>query len=270
MKERKIDLKEVYLYLKDFLDDDLYVYASSLSFYTIFTFIPMLFLVFTIFTTLPEFNVFYVQLKSFLFDNIIPTNKDIITTYLDTFLSNTDHVSIYGTIYLVVATGIFFHNYEFIISKIFNCKPRRLLNSMSIYFGMFLIIPFGIFGSFYISNYLQNVLEHNSYTSSINLLMIVPFLIIWTIFYIAYRYSAEVRVPKRAAVISSLVSSSIWMVAKNIFIQYALVNKTYLTIYGSFSTLLFFLLWIYVSWIIFLNGLKLSRRLRIRFLKEQT
>ncbi|RUM45870.1 MAG: hypothetical protein DSY46_01585 [Hydrogenimonas sp.] len=46
-------------------------------------------------------------------------------------------------------------------------------------------------------------------------------------------------------------------IGKNIFIYYTVHNKTYTTIYGSFSTLLFFMLWIYISWIIFLYGQKL-------------
>ncbi|MGD9654678.1 MAG: hypothetical protein AB7U44_05730, partial [Sulfuricurvum sp.] len=34
-------------------------------------------------------------------------------------------------------------------------------------------------------------------------------------------------------------------------------NKSYATIYGSFSIVLFLFLWIYASWIIFVYGLKL-------------
>jgi len=40
------------------------------------------------------------------------------------------------------------------------------------------------------------------------------------------------------------------------FIFYVMHNKTYLSIYGSISTILFFFLWIYISWAIFLHGLR--------------
>jgi len=34
-------------------------------------------------------------------------------------------------------------------------------------------------------------------------------------------------------------------------------NKTYTSVYGGISTVLFFFLWIYISWAIFLHGLRL-------------
>ena len=46
-----------------------------------------------------------------------------------------------------------------------------------------------------------------------------------------------------------------------VFIYYTLHARTYTTVYGSFSVLLFFMLWVYISWIIFLYGQKLCRDL---------
>ena len=57
--------------------------------------------------------------------------------------------------------------------------------------------------------------------------------------------------------ISSLIISVIFSIAKNSFIYYVFLNQSYTTIYGSFAILLFLFLWIYVSWIIFIYGLKL-------------
>jgi membrane protein len=38
-----------------------------------------------------------------------------------------------------------------------------------------------------------------------------------------------------------------------------LINKTYTTIYGSISILLFMLLWIYINWIIYISGIYLIK-----------
>jgi membrane protein len=38
-----------------------------------------------------------------------------------------------------------------------------------------------------------------------------------------------------------------------------LINKTYTTIYGSISILLFILLWIYINWIIYISGIYLIK-----------
>ncbi|WP_314988890.1 YhjD/YihY/BrkB family envelope integrity protein, partial [uncultured Campylobacter sp.] len=44
--------------------------------------------------------------------------------------------------------------------------------------------------------------------------------------------------------------------SKYVLLYYAILNETYRSIYGSFAVLLFFFLWIYVSWVVFLYGFK--------------
>ncbi len=81
--------------------------------------------------------------------------------------------------------------------------------------------------------------------------------------------SANVEIKIKNALISSLIFSSIWYLSKNLFIYYVFYNKTYLTIYGSFSAIMFFLIWIYLSWIIFLYGLKLCYILNQKDSKQE-
>ena len=72
-----------------------------------------------------------------------------------------------------------------------------------------------------------------------------------------YLISINRQIALKNALFSSFVASLIWYLGKNIFVFYAANNKTYLSIYGSFSVVLLFFVWIYVSWIIFLYGVKL-------------
>ena len=72
-----------------------------------------------------------------------------------------------------------------------------------------------------------------------------------------YAISAKVKIHLKSALIASFIASLVWYISKNLFVYYVAYNKTYLTIYGSFSILLFFFLWIYFSWFIYLYGLKL-------------
>jgi membrane protein len=88
-------------------------------------------------------------------------------------------------------------------------------------------------------------------------LSIFPFLLLWAIFFIIYKIAINADVSTKAALISSLVVATVWGLAKNSFVQYVFYNKTYSTMYGSFSSLIFFFLWIYVSWIIVIYGMKL-------------
>ena len=49
----------------------------------------------------------------------------------------------------------------------------------------------------------------------------------------------------------------VFSISNNAFIEYVFYNKSYTTMYGSFAIMMFLFLWIYVSWIIFIYGLKL-------------
>jgi membrane protein len=110
--------------------------------------------------------------------------------------------------------------------------------------------------SFYLSILIQELLDKNTLTASIHTLQILPFFIVWSIFFLSYKISANTNISNKAGGISSFIASLAWYIAKSGFIFYVLHNKTYLSIYGGFSILLFFFLWIYISWAIFLPGLK--------------
>jgi len=111
-------------------------------------------------------------------------------------------------------------------------------------------------GSFYLSTFIQSYLDKNSITSVIHLYSVLPYFIVWLMFYVTYQLSANTRIDISAAMISSFIASLIWYLSKSAFVFYVIHNKTYTSIYGSISTLLFFFLWIYISWAIFIHGLK--------------
>ncbi|HHD79948.1 MAG TPA: YihY family inner membrane protein, partial [Epsilonproteobacteria bacterium] len=121
---------------------------------------------------------------------------------------------------------------------------------------LLLIIPVLLGSSFYLSNFIQSYLDKNSITSMIHIYSLLPYFIVWMMFYIAYQLSANIHIDVQAAIISSFIASLVWYIGKSAFIFYVVHNKTYASIYGSISTLLFFFLWIYISWAIFIHGLK--------------
>ncbi len=249
--------KKLYCSLKRFYDPDIPYYAASLSFYTIFTLIPLLLVSFSIVVRLPNFGEQYERIKSFIFSNIMPASQEIVANYIDTFLANTSKLGIIGFIFILIASIMFFQNYEYIVGKIFKTRQKGFWSALTTYWTLITLGPMALAGSIYLSLRIQYFLNQSSYTSGIDFLSIFPYLIIWMLFFITYKISTTIVIRFKAAMISSFFASSIWYVGKNIFIYYTVHNKTYTTIYGSFSTLLFFFLWIYLSWIIFLYGQKL-------------
>lgn len=120
------------------------------------------------------------------------------------------------------------------------------------------MMPLGLAISFYLSSLINGFLSSNEITNSINILPILPYLIIWFLFFIMYMISANKKLSKRSTLVASFVTSLIWYISKTAFVYYVAYNKTYLSIYGSFSILMFFFVWVYFSWLIYLFGAKFT------------
>jgi len=261
MLNNKTRLLKLYVHLKfvvsTFIDKELTLFAASLSFYTIFSFIPLLLITMTILTSLDSFSDIYLKIQDFIFANLLPVNSEVIMQHLNGFLQNSLEMSGVSILMLVVSSLLFFKNYEFIANRAFHAPQRSFLESVGVYFLMMLLTPTSLGAAFYITSYVASLMASNSITSTINILPLVPYIIIWVLFFILFKLSANIKVYFKAAAISSLVISIIFSIAKNSFIYYVFMNQSYTTIYGSFATLLFLFLWIYASWAIFIYGLKL-------------
>ncbi len=256
----KVILKNYYLFIRDFFkdlfDNKLTHYASSLSWSTLFSIIPLLAIILAIFTTLPIFDTVYSKIETLIFSNLMPTDSKEVMHYINTFIQNSGKLGIVGAFYIIFAVIMFFKNYDYIVNDIFDTPGRSLWQAVKTYLLLLLVIPAMIGGSFYLSIFLQGYLDKSSITNMIHLYRFIPYLIVWMIFYITYQLSANIHIDIQAALISSFIASLIWYLSKNAFVFYVLHNKTYASIYGSISTLLFFFLWIYISWAIFIHGLK--------------
>lgn len=262
--KRNICLKDIiknyYLFIRDFFsdlfDDKLGHYASSLSWSTLFSLLPLMVIVFSIFTSMPVFDSIHSKIEALIFSNLMPTDSKVVMEYINTFIESTDKLGYVGAIYVLFAVFMFFKNYDFIVNDIFNAPSRTLAKALGTYLILLLVIPMMVAISYYLSHLLQGYLDMSKVTSSIHIYAFLPFLMTWMTFYIAYQLSANLHIEFNAALISSFIASLIWFLSKSAFVFYAVHNKTYESIYGSISILLFFFLWIYISWAIFIHGLK--------------
>lgn len=257
LKNVKLSYKIIRTYITSLFDRDITFYASSLSFYTLFTLVPVMLIVLSIATSLASFDAFYTNIKAFIMDNILPVSSDAFSSFIDSFMKNSMQLSIIGIVSILISSMLFFQNFEYIVNKIFKTKPRGFWESLTIYWTLVTLTPIALVFSFYLSNELQVYLGDSAFTQALSNLEILPYLIIWGLFFLIYKISANTEISNRSAGISSFAVSLTWYLAKMVFISYVLQNQTYATIYGSFSTLIFFFLWVYLSWIIFIYGLKL-------------
>jgi membrane protein len=243
----------LYHYVTLMFDRDITVYASSLSFYTIFTMVPLLIISLSLIANVPVFNDQYAKIQLFIFENIMPVQTQAIAGYLESFFKNSVQLGVIGFTTMIVSSMLFFQNFEHIVEKIFHSPKRAIWEAITTYWTLITLTPIVLIASMSLRAYL-----HANITGfTLNILSIFPFLLLWGIFFLIYKIAVNADVSPKAAAISSFVVAIVWGLAKNSFIQYVFYNKTYATMYGSFSSVIFFFLWIYVSWIIVIYGMKL-------------
>jgi membrane protein len=253
-------LKHYYIFLRDFFsdlfDDKIGHYAASLSWSTLFSIIPLLVILLWVFTTLPIFASVHEKIEALIFSNLLPTQSEEVMNHIKTFMQNSHKLGYIGISYVIFAAILFFKNYDYIVNDIFSVPKRTILGAMKTYLFLLIIIPAMMALSFYFSTLIQEYLDSHRVTSGIHLFYFLPYLVIWMVFYVLYQFSANTRITVSSAMTSSFITSLVWYLSKSVFVFYALHYKTYASIYGSISILLFLFLWIYISWAIFLHGLK--------------
>ncbi|WP_215457591.1 YihY/virulence factor BrkB family protein [Campylobacter coli] len=247
-------MKRIFVILSNLRDKEILNYAAALSFYTILSLIPILFVCFSVFTQISSFKAYYEKAKQIIFAFLIPAQQDIVAAYLDTFLNNSVNLGIVGLIAMTFTSLAFFSGYDFVINRITKSEPKGLWQSISSYWTLLTLVPLGLGLSFYISGLIQQALD--DYKIGFNFFEILPFVIIWGLFFISYSSSIQ-KGTLKSLIFVSFAAGAIWYIGKNLFVYYVVYNKTYASVYGSFSTILFFFIWIYISWIVYLFGIKI-------------
>jgi len=224
-------------------------YSSSLSWDTLFAFIPFSVVLLSIFTILPIFDEVKDNIKEIMFASLIPANSKYILEHFDAFLHNSDKLGVIGFFYMVFAVTLFFKTYDYVINDIFDTPRRDFVRALRLYLLFMLLIPIVIGASFFFSLYMDRVTFFHEVIG-----LVLPFAFTWFAFFAAYWLTPNRDIEKSAAIISSFIASLVWYISKSLFVVYISHSATYSTIYGSISTVLYFFLWIYLSWAIYLHG----------------
>ncbi len=260
----KITIIDIRSKLIDFLSffNNIETYAASLSLYSLSAIVPLIIIVLSILLSIPNFQVELQYLKNIILSNLSPTNTDVISLYLDQFMENSKTLGMSAFIYVFIASILFFRNLENISSILFESKKRAFFDSIIVYWALITLFPLGMGASLYFSLEVQTLLKNYSL---LNLFDLLPYILIWVMFFTLFKILANKPIPLLSLLSSSLITTIMWNLLKWAFVYYVFFNKAYTTIYGSFSILMFFILWIYCSWIVILYGMRLTQGLITNF-----
>ena len=245
-------------FLRDFLralfEPKLEHYAASLSFSTLFSIVPLLAILISVFTALPVFARARAAVEQLLRANLPVSDPALIMSYLDRFVANTGQLGLLGVGWMALAAYFFSRTLDYIVQDVCGAKQRPVPAALMTYAGLALAVPLLASVAYGAQAWLSAALAGLPGMSVLR--WSISLLLSWAIFWLFYQFAPNRHIAPGAAATSSFIVALIWMLSRDAFLFYATHTPTYATIYGVVATLILFLWWIYISWAILIHGLK--------------
>ncbi|MBV1774483.1 YihY family inner membrane protein [Burkholderiaceae bacterium DAT-1] len=234
--------------------------AGSLTFTTLLALVPLLTIALAVMSAFPMFDDVGMRFKTFLLGNLVPEAAGkIITVYMRQFTDNADRLTTVGMITLGVTALAMMATIERTFNRVWRVsKPRPVHTRLLTYWSVITLGPMLIGASLTLTHNLASV--GGGWLDAI-LQALTPGLLALIGFLVLYRVVPNCPVPTSHAWAAAIFSTIMFDVMKRLFALYIKKFATFKLIYGAFSSVPIFLLWLYIAWVIVITGAVLSASL---------
>jgi membrane protein len=259
-------LRYVYALLRDLVQGALGLRAMNLVYWTLFAVVP---LVAASFSVLKAFG-YHEDLEPVLFEFLKPLGErgTELTIAIMGFVGN-----VQGTVLGTVGFAFLLYTAISMIQKVESSlnfvwhveRPRSLGRRVTEYLVVLLVGPalavvaMGLLASIEASDVVARLSSVASggrpATSQVH---VAPYLLVVALFTFMYQYIPNTRVRFPAAFVGALFGGIVWATVGAIFTRIVVYSTQTLAVYAGFAVVLLFLVWLHLSWLIFLLGSQLS------------
>ena len=247
---------------RDLAEGQLTLRAMSLVYTTILSLVPLLAISFSVLKGFGFHNRIEPLLLSLLAD-LGPRGVEI-TERIVGFVDNIK-VGVLG----FLGIALLFYTVVSMMQKIeraFNfiwhvARERTLIQRFRDYLSVLVVGPVLVFSSIGITASVMNdaIVREVTAIQPIGAVIevgarLVPYLLISVAFSFIYVFIPNTRVNARPALVGGLVAGLLWNLLGWIFASFAASSASYDAIYSTFATLILFMIWLYLGWLIMLIG----------------
>jgi membrane protein len=245
-----------------FYSDDGFFLSSGIAFNILLNMIPLILLL-TAFAGIYLSGYLDVisRIQTYLSD-VAPALDPDITTNLIAIIQARNISGIVGFGALILFSVWIFRSLRIALSIVFKVEKKRgIIKGFAIDIMMLLIAEILLLANMGISSYIiviQNLQGKLFLTIApamqFILKFLLPFIIAFCMFFLVYKITPPRKIRFKSAIRAALFAAVLWELAKHIFEWYVVHIAEYSTIYGSLSTAIIFIIWIYYSSAIFIIG----------------
>lgn len=253
---------------RGYVDDDCSSKASSLTFYSLLSIVPVLAVAFGIAKGFGFEKHLERQISEQFLDQPEVTEKLINFAY--NTLQNTESGLIAGVGVVVLFWSVLklLSTIELAFNQIWKVqKARTFSRRLSDYLAMMVFCPIFFAASsslsvFVVTRVVSLTKENGMWeTVSPYILLafhIFPLILSWILFTAIYYIMPNTNVLFKAALIAGIIAGSVFQIVQWVYIQFQVGLASYGAIYGSFAALPLFLIWLNISWLIALAGAEIA------------
>jgi membrane protein len=257
-----------YLAARGFYQDKCSLSASSLTYYTIMSIVPVIAMAFAIARGFGYHDILRMELLERFPDQ--NTALVEIFKYADSFLEQARGgvIAGVGLVILFLTVALLLSSLEGILNHIWGVKYLRPWRRIfSDYFGLMLIGPIlfvvassmAVFTVEYLDIGIRSLpISGWAISWLLFLVNLVPYGLFWLLFTFLYLVMPNTQVHFRSAALAGLFTACLYVLVQWAYIVFQIGVNRYGAIYGSMAALPLFLIWIQVSWFLLLFGAEIS------------
>jgi membrane protein len=239
--------------------------ASSLTFTTMLSIVPLAAVALAVFAAFPLFAEYRVALEKLLLRELLPPQiSATILRYLNDFTAKAAGLTAYGLLFLVITALLMIHTVDKVLNDIWNVQARRsVLARILVYWALLTLGPLAIGASLSATSYVL-ALSGGALTRPSGLvkavLDVTPFVLGGLVLTALYVLVPNRKVQRHDALVGGFIASALGELLSFGFGLY-IRTGTVAGIYGAFSAVPLFLLWVYLSWYALLFGAAIAATL---------
>lgn len=253
---------QVRLYIqiaRQLVKDNCLQQAASLAFSTLLSMVPIVALLFSMFNSFANLQKYESYLQNFLQKHLLADSASEAFVKIKEFSQNISGVNdVISVVFLLIFSLSLFNTIEGVINSIWKVKKSRSIfdRFISTYWPLVTLGPVLMAVSIQFSIKLGKVAYLGAFLNTLLNLFPMAFISIALIF--TYKIVPNTKVRWKPALIGGIIAGILFELAKRGFNLYVTRINYYNNIYLSLTTLVFFLLWVYIVWIIVLFGTEVT------------
>ncbi|MQY51673.1 YihY family inner membrane protein [Rhodocyclus tenuis] len=249
-----------------FSEENLDEVSASLAFTTLLSLVPLVALSLSLATLLPAFPSLADQLDRYLVRNLLPEGSaGLIARYILEFSHKAARVTVVGLLLLAATAFLLLLTIERAFNNVWGVtERRRWWQRLRLYSGLIVLWPLALGAVAAAVSYAVTVslglVDESPWLRRLlfkALGVLLPTLFFGGLYYVV----PNVRVRVRDAAWAGFIAALAFVLMQKAFEVYLQQFPSYQTIYGAFSTVPIFLIWLYLSWAVVLLGALLAATL---------